>query len=125
MAFTDTQKAQIRRWLGWSGRYFQTDSQLEQALLAIAAETQLLVEAEITNLTTIDAALSSSSLRTHFKAEQVGSITLQGADELELLRSQGRQAVGRIAAMLGVEVRHDAFAGAAPSRPGANYLMQG
>jgi putative ubiquitin-RnfH superfamily antitoxin RatB of RatAB toxin-antitoxin module len=133
MAFTDAQRASIRLYLGWAGRWFQTDFQLEQAMDSATAETQALVVVELANCATADTAINSASLATHFKAASVGNaqggIVLQGADELELLRNRGRQAAGRIAAMLGVGIRHDAFSAAGPrSGPNdvpANYMRQG
>lgn len=119
--FTDTQKAELRLYLGWAGRWFQVDTKLEQAMSACTAETQTLIEAEVVKLKAIDGKITDAANR--FQAAKVGSIQLPGAMELELLRSQGRQSVGRIAAMLGVEVRHDVYSGSSGSND--NWLMHG
>lgn len=113
MAFTLPERQSVRKYLGWSGRYYQTDSRLEQAMNAIATETETEVRAELTRIATLDAEMDTA--RRRWKAAKVGSIDLQGATEYQLLRSAGKQAAGRIAAMLGVEIRHDAFSGTGPS----------
>ena len=111
MALTGTQKAQVRYYLGWSARYFQFDSRLEQAMDSIAgvADSEALVVAALATLADIDASLLDAHSR--LKAKAVGSITLPGGQELALLRSEGRRFVGRIAATLGCEVRFDVFGG--------------
>jgi hypothetical protein len=118
MAFTETERVQIRLYLGWSGRFYQFDSRLEQAMNAVSAETEVIVKAALAECQSFDEQIQAAPKR--FKAAQVGSITLQGATELALLRSCGRAHVGRIAATLGVEVKHDVFSGAAPGQ--SNWL---
>jgi hypothetical protein len=118
VAFSETERSQIRKYLGWSGRFFQTDSRLEQAMNAVSAETEARVREELARCVALDVKIDDCSKR--FKAAVVGSITLPGPMELQLLRSQGKQAVGRIASTLGVEVRADTYSGAA-SR-GSNWL---
>lgn len=115
MALSEANKAKIRFYLGWPERFHQTDSSLEQAMLAIDTkpDAQTLIEAELTRLASIDTKIDDSANR--FKAMKVGSIELPGGLELGLLRSQGRAAVGRIASILGVNVRHDVFSGTGPT----------
>lgn len=114
MSLTATQRGQIRLYIGWSARFYQTDSRLEQAMngMDTRPEETLLILSELTRLIAVDAKLDDAANR--FKAHKVGSIELQGDMELGLLRSQGRQAAGRMASLLGVEVRNDVFAGAGP-----------
>lgn len=113
MAFSLAERQSVRKYLGWSGRYFQTDSRLEQAMNAIASETEAEVRTELTRIASLETEMDAA--RRRWKAAKVGSIELQGGVEFGLLRSAGRQSAGRIAAMLGVEVRHDAFSGTGPS----------
>ena len=126
MAFTPGEKTRIRMYLGWATRYFQTDSRLESAMVALDADTEQLVREQLGQCASVDAKLVEAESR--FAAKTVGSISLPGGDEMSFLRSRGRQAVGRMAATLGVEVRHDAFAGAGPSHAaghGGVYEPQG
>jgi len=114
VALTEEQKLDVRMYLGWSERFHQFDSELEQAIAALetlpAAETRI-VEL-VAECQRIDASITAAEAR--LKALKVGSIELTGGGEIEMLRGRGRQAVGRMASLLGVEVRHDAFAAHAP-----------
>lgn len=118
MAFSETERSQIRLYLGWSGRFHQTDSRLEQAMNSVSSETEARVRAELARCIALDTKIDDCSKR--FKAAVVGSITLPGSTELALLRSQGKQAAGRMAATLGVELRANAFAASSSQR--SNWL---
>ena len=133
MALTDTQKADIRFFLGWSARFQQTDSRLEQAMSSIATvpDSETLVIAGIASCKDIDTKLLTAHGR--IKAMAVGSIDLPGPMEIRMLRSEGRRHASRMAHTLGVEIRHDAFspgpyrgqAGYGGVRSGGNYAPQG
>jgi hypothetical protein len=131
MALTAQNKADIRTYLGWSARFHQTDSRLEQAMSALETEPEH--EKWITNtlapvageprgilaeLVAIDAKLDDAHNR--LKALKVGSIDLPIRNEINTLRSEGRRHVSRMATILGVEVRHDVYSGA-PNRNRAAY----
>jgi hypothetical protein len=109
MALSEAQRVQIRFYLGWSARFHQFDSRLEQALNAVEtlADTQTQIEAVLTDLDDIVTKLKASYDR--IRAMKVASIELPGKLEIGLLRSEGRRNVGSLAAILGVEVRHDIF----------------
>lgn len=106
---TDEEKATIREYMGWSARFGQTDTALERAMSAIdmgpAADLAKL-RTHLTELARVDAALVACEAR--FKADQVGSITLSQT-ELSRLRSRGAERLGRMATLLGVEVRDNPF----------------
>lgn len=110
MALTATQKADVRLFLGWSARFHQTDSQLEMAIVAIqddaAAEAQ--ISALLLEVANIDTKIKAAYPR--LQASKVGSIELNSG-EVGTLRSEGRRFVGRMATILGVDVRKDVFAG--------------
>ena len=109
--WTSAQKAKIRLFLGWSARFHQYDSRLEQAMSAIEGEsddsTHDLIVGFLASLDDIQTRLTSAYSR--IKAMKVGSIDLPGAMEMGLLKAEGRRFVGQLAATLGVEVRHDVF----------------
>lgn len=111
--FTSAQRAKIRWYLGWSARFHQFDSRLEQAMNAVDSEptddTSALI---IANLTAMDA-LNTSIVAAYqrLKATKVGSIDLPGGMEIGMLRSEGRRLTGQVASTLGVEVRHDVWSG--------------
>lgn len=122
MALSPTERAKVREYLGWTQRYFQTDSRLEMAMnsLDASAEALLLVQDTLANggllasLADIDAKLVNAHKR--IKVAKVGTIELPGKMEIGILRSEGRRFVGRLASLLGVEVRHDVFSGQGPHR---------
>lgn len=116
MALSPPQRMQVRLYLGWSERFHQTDSRLEQAMNALDGSQSVDAEAYVVTLLTacadIDSRLTASYLA--LKAKKVGSIELDGVMQIAMLRSEGRRLAGRIASLLGVEVRHDVFSGAGP-----------
>lgn len=131
MALTDAELAEVRWYMGASNLYLQTDTALTRALSAIASkpEAEAKVRAQLAELQRIDEAIRAAEQR--FAAESVGSIRLNRG-ELQMLRSRGRQEVGRLAAYLGVPPIHDVYSAALPSHhatryPGgdANYRRQG
>lgn len=116
MAFTDSQKATIRKYLGWSPRYAQVPEQLEHelAMNSISAfpEQQALVEAQLTLLDTHFALLTG--IRTRQAASAVGEITLRGTGELRDWRKIGRQLCAQLASLLGATVGVDFWGESGP-----------
>jgi hypothetical protein len=116
MALTETQRAAVRLYLGWSARFHQFDSRLEQALDAVGSlpESAALITASISStppgLLALLADLESRIRGAYgrLKAGKVGSIELN-AGEIGQLRSEGRRLVGQLATLLGVEVGSDPF----------------
>lgn len=116
MALTATERAQVRLYCGWSARFRQTDSRLEQSMNALDmgdAATLTIVSGLLLSLVDIDTKLVDAHKR--IKAQAVGSIKLTLDKEIGLLRSEGRRFAGRLASLLGVEIRQDVFAGKGPS----------
>jgi hypothetical protein len=111
MSFTNAEKVQIRLSLGWPNQYFQTDSKLEMSILAIEsdADATTLARLLLAQLLAIDTSLTDSYKR--IKANEVGSIVLPGFMEIKSLRSEGKRIVGRMAAIFGVGIKHDIYAG--------------
>ena len=110
MAFTEAEKANIRFYMGWSGRFFNDfDTRLEQAISAIETrpETETIVRNKLTELDQLETELTGA--RTRLKAWKVGSILLPRTMEIAVLRSEGRRKVSSMAATLGAEVRQDVF----------------
>lgn len=132
MAITAANRVKVRRYLGWSARFSQTDGALERAITALEtepeSETELL--ALVVECERIDTAITDAESR--LKASKVGSIELNDG-EVATLRSRGRQVAGRLAALLGVEIRSDAFSGNPSSQRagwygpsgGGNYQLHG
>lgn len=124
MALTSAQKFSIRKYLGWSQRFFQTDSTLEMALSAVDNDVDASADilANVTECVRIDDAITAAERR--LKASSVGPIDLN-VGEIPQLRDRGRQFVGRIASVLGVEVRNDVFSSVLPSSHATSLGMVG
>ena len=134
MALTDAQRAQVRKYLGWPARWWQTTSQLEMGMNALDQTPAELTEVEtmLTALADIDTRITGAYGR--LKAMKVGSIELPGHGELMALRSEGRRLTGRLSAKLGVPILADAWGSGGPSAfaeadrmvpSGGGYLRQG
>jgi hypothetical protein len=125
MALTAQQKFDIRLYMGWSERFHQFDSELEHALSALdtTPEATAAVLGFIDQCKRIDEAITAAEVR--LKALEAGPIKLSGIGEIDALRGRGRQFVGRIASVLGVEVRHDVFSPSLPSDRATRSGMNG
>lgn len=112
--FTNAERAKIRMYLGWSARFHQSDSRLEQAMNAVDQEvdnsSRDLIIGHITSLDSIQTRITAAYDR--LKALKVGSIDLPAEKEIGMLRSEGRRIGGIVASIFGVETRHDVWAGA-------------
>lgn len=112
MALTDTQKAQVRFYLGYQDQFRNMNTTLESQLSAgLSAEAEVIVGATLVSLAAVDTQLTAAHGR--LKALKVGSITLTGDGEVKALRSEGRMYVGRIASLYGVQPINDVYAEAA------------
>ena len=112
MALTETQKSKIRDYMGWSSRFRDSDDRLDDALQAIALwpDDEARIVALLTECASIDTRLADALNR--IQAAAVGSITLNQG-EISQLRSEGRRAVKRIAALLAVPIKQNAYGGGA------------
>jgi len=136
VALTDTQRAAVRRALGWSARFHQSDSRLEQAMSALSTEPEH--ELQVTDLLANDGILANISdiqtklrgAHSRLKANKVGSIELR-QQETNQLKAEGDRWVEDLARMLGVETRSGgqfggarirSFAGPGGSSGGGNYV---
>lgn len=109
MAFTATQKANVRYYLGYPDQFRDVGSTLESGLAGgLSAEGETIVIALLASLAAIDSNLTSALAR--LKALKVGSIELPGFGEIQALRSEGRRLAARLATIFGVEVQSDVFA---------------
>ena len=110
MAFTDPQKAQIRKYLGYSGLWPNVDTVLEQAMDAIGndADAVAVTLTYLTNCATVDAQLLLQ-LSFNYVSQGSGSAKLDMAQGAVLARAEGRRWCGALAAMMGVDARHSYF----------------
>lgn len=126
MALTNAQKVSCRYWLGYSGRFYQVDSALEQAMAAIAdADLEARIAAVLTELDALDA--KRADVRSRAGIRQVDEIVFQDgkAAGLDAIRTEGTMLVGRLAALFGVDVRRNPFSASVATGGGGAYMRQG
>jgi hypothetical protein len=119
---TEAEKADIRLFLGYQARFHQLDSALEFAMHAVDEVSNLAAYNQITRalahadgpgilalIKDVDTKIRAQDPQS--TVEKVGSIELDAARGMGVLRSKGRAYVGRLATILGVPVRRDYFSG--------------
>lgn len=108
MALTDTQKASIRRYLGYPDWRQGAYSLLEGRMSVLSDEGEIEVEGLLTDIGTIETRIKAIySLQHVTRAEEV---ELRGPEGVASLRMEGRRLVEQLAAMLGVPIERNAFA---------------
>ena len=113
MAFTSTERAQIRFWLGYSDvSQGGGPNRLETAMTDITASAETLVRNTLTALTALDTELSTvatSSRAGIIEVDNGGVKWESGSSAPSALASRGRTLVARLSSMFGVLVAADVF----------------
>jgi hypothetical protein len=118
MAFTESNRVDIRRLLGFSANFVQADPRLENAITSVQAisdggtrpdnSTELAVKSFVTSLQTLETKLAS-----FWDTATVGSvdeIKIDAARGSFFLRSEGRRLVTNLSVLLGLRgPRRDIF----------------
>ena len=144
MAFTESDRVDIREFMGFSAIFLQAEPLLENSITCIQAvtdpggtrpdnSTELRVKAIIVSLRAIEAAIdnivtggavfggaSGAGFAFVLKADEGG---LDPAMGLGLLRQRGRQYVTRLANILATKPRVDCFASSQPNPDAANLAV--
>lgn len=109
MAFSDTQKAKIRRYLGYPDIYRDHDPRLESALDVVGgrAEVQALIEADLAALEALETKLTST--QSYGGVRRADDIEFFPGEQIASLRTEGRRFVGRMSITLGVPIASDVF----------------
>jgi hypothetical protein len=118
MAFLESDRVQIRQYLGFGALFLQLDNRLESAINSIQSiadggtrpdsSSEVALKAIVTKLQSVDSAIDAISVQQG--AHEVDEIKLDSARETLRLRMVGRQYVGRLARMLDTAPRSDCFA---------------
>lgn len=108
MALTDTQKAQVRQYLGCE-RGYDRNSKLEDKMANLSSEEETLVAAVLTRLVAIDTAIDSLTSDASARLRRVDEVEFSDRDPFEQQRDQGRRLVARLTALLGVEINRDYY----------------
>ena len=107
MALTDTQKTQIRRYLGYADRDSGLYSALEGPMNDQTTEAETEIGVILTDLTTIETTIRSSWSRQ--KVLKVEDVILAGREEIGALRWEGNRLARMLAIILGIAIRHRPF----------------
>lgn len=119
MALDPQQRADVRNALGWSAQFSQTDNALENAFdgLETQPEHENQVIALLADISAVKLQIVDS--RKRLKGLKVGTIELDAfRHEMAALRWDGQRLTGEMAAIIGVERRHDIFTSGTPGRQG-------
>jgi hypothetical protein len=129
VAWTETDRATIRSYLGFPALFLQADPRLEVAITSVQAKaeggvrpdnsTEVQIRGWLGQLAKIESRLEE--LWDEAEALKVDELGIDPMRALALLRAEGRRLVGRIARALGTAPRHDVFSGAEPNPHGSPY----
>lgn len=110
MAFSDAQKTQIRRYLGYPDVYRQAHTRLESAIDVVGSrpDTQTLIESDLAALVAIEAKLSGAVLSSA-GVRKVDEIEFFQNGSLDITRKEGRRICGRLSVTFGVPLASDVF----------------
>lgn len=118
MAFTESDRVQIRQFLGYSALWLQADPRLESAIANIQSvadggtrpdtSSEVQAKAIVTKLQLIDTAMDTLVIQQGATRVQ-NKMELDSAREMSRLRSLGRQYVHRLARMFDTLPRADVF----------------
>lgn len=127
MAFVESDRVNIRLYLGYSALFLQADPRLESAITATQAvvdggtrpdnSSELLAKSIVTQLAAFDASIVG--LSTQRGAGSVGGISIDPVRETARLRMLGRQYCHRLGRIFDTSPRADVFTSAMPD--GAGY----
>lgn len=107
MALTSTQKASVRRYLGYPDVNRLMHHDLEGAMVAISAEGEVVVADLLAKLATLDTQLATKWTTQGIKrAEEVEFFEAGGITGLWM---EGRRLVEQLAALLDVQIRRQIY----------------
>jgi len=107
VALTATQKASVRRYLGYPDVNREPHHNLEGALVALSAEGEAIVIDILAKLATLDTRLESRQATQGIKrAEEVEFFETAGLTGLWM---EGRRLVEQLAALLDVQIRRQIY----------------
>lgn len=117
MAFTEADRVQLRKWLGYSALYASRDPILESAITSSQSTadggsrpdntTELAIKSYLTELTTLETTVKD--LYEQMQAHKLDDITIDPLRGLAGLHKIGRQYVGHISDALSTPVKRDVF----------------
>lgn len=117
--FTNDEKTQIRKYLGWNAKFVQFDSGLERAFtfvenLTSSGDSSVEDDARAVLAKIVAIEVEIDHTHSRFKADQVGPIKLNRREVSQLVQ-RGESYIGQLARAFGVEVRGKALRADTPS----------
>jgi hypothetical protein len=116
VAFTDAEKVQIRRWMGGTILFIDTDNRLDAAMTTVEGDTA--TEDYIRDTLLVQLAAADTTLRslhTKFLALDADEVKIDAVRAMGAIRSEGRRLSTQLAQALGfVAPLKDAWTGADP-----------
>lgn len=117
MAFTEADRVQLRRWLGYSAIYASRDPILESAITSVQSvadgggrpdnTTEIAVKGYVTELASIESKVKD--LYEQMQAHKLDDITIDPLRGMAGLCKIGRQYVGHISDALSTPIKRDVF----------------
>jgi hypothetical protein len=108
MALTETQKAQVRMYLGYE-RGYDLNYRLESKLDVFTAAEEALVGDLLTKLAALDARIDDATTDGTLDVAKVDEVEMREGDPLERYAAQGRRLVARLEILCAVEARADYY----------------
>jgi hypothetical protein len=112
MALTETQKAQVRMYLGYE-RAQDIYPEVESKFGILSSDEEAQIIAKITSLADLDTRLDTIDTDGTLEALKIDEIELR-ANPLELIYRRGRQLIAALAGLMGVEPLRDYYGDSAP-----------
>lgn len=107
MALTETERSDVRRWLGYADRISGDYHVLENAMDTLKIEAEANLRVSLERICDVDTKLSESLCR--FGVESVDDIKLNTSDMMCALYTEGNRHVRLIASSLGVPIERLPF----------------
>ena len=129
MAWTESDRATLRHYLGFAALFHQADPRLELAITSVQSKadggvrpdnsTELLIRGWLAQLARLERRFEE--LWDEAEALKLDSLGVDPYRALVMLRSEGRRVVGNIARALSTSPRHDVFSEATPNPDGSPF----
>lgn len=101
MALTDSEKAQVRRWLGYPDINRLNQPELESAMDALSPEGEAVAREILVELDKLNEEIGSA--RSATRVTRVEDVWFSGGEGLETMRQDARRLVRDLANLLGVD----------------------
>lgn len=109
MALSETQKVQVRKYLGYPSLYSNSFFALNSALDAVSPEIQTELEAILASLVLVENALAGTLTTAGLSSVGQGDPEWYEGAKLSEIRSEGNRFCARLSSVLGIKLKDFAF----------------